>query len=125
MSSQNKRPLEDDDPTIEEEVPDFDPTRTDQIAEDSFVSTRHDTTGVIEHDERGQARWVWTPETAPASESDATFDELRALTNDRLALEDSKPADSAPTPQSGYNPYDTNSPAPKPPKAQQPARKRR
>ena len=125
MTSHNKRPLEDDDPTIEEEVPDFDPTRTDQIEEDSFVSTRHDTTGVIEHDERGQARWVWIPETAPASDVDATFDELRALTNDRLTLEDSPSTEPKPAPQSGYNPYDTNSPAPKPPKARQPPRKRR
>jgi len=120
MSSQNKRPPTDDDPTIEEEVPDFDPTRTDQIEEDEFVSTRHDTTGVIEHDERGQARWKWIPETTPAGDADGTFDELRALTNDRLTLEDSPSKESAPTPQSGYNPYDTNAPTPP-----QPARKRR
>lgn len=123
MSSHDKRPLTDDDPTLEEEAPDFDPTRTDQIEEDAFVSTSHGSSGIIEHDERGQARWKWIPETASSTDADETLDELRALTNDRLALEDSPPAESAPTPQSGYNPYDTNSPTPsKPP---QPARKRR
>jgi len=123
MSSHDKRPLTDDDPTVEEEVPDFDPTRTDQLDERAFASERHDTTGVIEHDERGQARWKWNPETAPATDADQTFDELRALTNDRLALEDAPAAEAAPRPQSGYNPYDTNSP--KQPQAQEPARRRR
>jgi len=123
MSSHNKQPLTDDDPTIEEEVPDFDPTSTDTIAEDAFASASHTTTGVIEHDERGQARWKFNPETASPSDADETFDELRALTNDRLSFEDAPPTESTPRPQSGYDPYDTN--AQKQPQPQQAARKRR
>jgi hypothetical protein len=117
MITREKRTLADDTPTIEEETPDFDPTRTDQMDE-LTLSTGHATTGVIEHDERGQARWVWTPETLPSSDADATFDELRALTNDRLAIDDAPAEEPKPSPQSGYDPYDTNI-------MPQPSRKRR
>ena len=106
-----KKPLTDDDPTLEEEAPDFDPLRTDEIALD-FVSANHGTTGIIEHDDRGQARWVLTPRHEPAADGDATFDELRALTNERLAIDDPAPAETKPKPQGGYNPYDTDVPQP-------------
>jgi len=110
-----KKPLTDDDPTLEEKTPPFDPTRTDEIELD-FVSARHASTGIIEHDERGQARWVLTPQQEPASDADATFDELRALTNDRLAIEDAAPEEKKKRPMSGYNPYDTNDPKSPPPR---------
>ena len=106
-----KKPLSDDDPTLEEEGPAFDPSRTDEIELD-FVSARHDSTGVIEHDDRGQARWVLTPTQEPASDADATFDELRALTNERLEIEDAAPAEKKKNPKGGYNPYDTDVPQP-------------
>jgi hypothetical protein len=107
-----KKPLSDDDPTLEEEAPDFDPTRTDEIELD-FVAARHTSTGVIEHDDRGQARWVLTPKHEPASDADATFDELRALTNERLEIDDTEPAEKKKkNPKGGYNPYDTDVPAP-------------
>ncbi len=106
-----KKPLSDDDPTLEEEAPGFDPTRTDEIELD-FVSARHASTGVIERDDRGQARWVLTPKHAPASDSDSTFDELRALTNERLEIDDTVPAEKKRKPKVGYNPYDTDVPQP-------------
>jgi hypothetical protein len=106
-----KKPLTDNDPTLEEEAPNFDPTRTDEIELD-FVSADHATTGIIEHDDRGQARWVLTPRNAPASDADATFDELRALTNERLEIDDAVPAEQKRKPKVGYNPYDTDVPQP-------------
>jgi hypothetical protein len=108
MNSREKRPLADNDPTVEEEAPDFfDPTRTDQMDTRDFASARHTTTGVIEHDERGHARWVAIPEP-PIGETDATFDELRALTNEKLAIDDAEAPAPKPSSKSGYNPYDTN-----------------
>ena len=106
-----KKPLTDNDPTVEEEAPNFDPTRTDEIELD-FVSASHATTGVIEHDDRGQARWVLTPTHEPVSDLDTTFDELRALTNERLEIDDSMPAEKKKNPKGGYNPYDADTPAP-------------
>ena len=106
-----KKPLSDDDPTLEEEAPGFDPTRTDEIELD-FVSARHASTGIIEHDDRGQARWVLTPKVEPASDADPTFDELRALTNERLEIDDAAPVESKRKPKGGYNPYDTDIPQP-------------
>jgi hypothetical protein len=110
-----KKPPNDEDPTLEEEAPDFDPTRTDEIDLD-FVSASHARTGIIEHDDRGQARWVLTPQQEPASDADATFDELRALTNDRLEIEDAPPQEKKKHPKGGYNPYDTNDPKSAPPR---------
>jgi len=110
-----KKPLTDDDPTLEEEAPDFDPTRTDEIELD-FVAARHASTGIIEHDDRGQARWVLTPQHEPASDADSTFDELRALTNERLEIDDAAPKEKKKHPKVGYNPYDTNDPTPPPPR---------
>jgi hypothetical protein len=108
-----KKPLTDDDPTLEEEAPAFDPTRTDEIELD-FVAARHASTGIIEHDDRGQARWVLTPQQEPASDADATFDELRALTNERLEIDVEAPQEKKKHPKGGYNPYDTNDPKPPP-----------
>ena len=114
-TSRGKKPLTDDDPTLEEEAPAFDPTRTDEIDLD-FVSASHASTGIIEHDERGQARWVLTPQQEPASDADATFDELRALTNERLEIDDSAPVEKKKPPKVGYNPYDTNDAKSPPPR---------
>ena len=127
MNSRDVRVPTDDDPTVEEEAPDFDPSRTDQIEKPTFVSARGDSSGVVEHDERGQARWKWvTEDGAPSKDAEQTFDQLEALTNDRLAIEESPAAEQKPSPESGYNPYDTNSPEPpEPPEPPQWPRKRR
>jgi hypothetical protein len=108
MSSRDKRVPTDDDPTIEEEAPDLDLSKTDRIEQPTFVSASHDSSGIVEHDERGQARWKWvTEQDGPPSDADKTFDQLEALKNDRLALEESAKAEPAPHPKSGYDPYET------------------
>ncbi len=85
MAPRSPRIFDDDDPTGEEQAP-------------------HDGTGIIERDDRGMARWV----VVPSSRTDQTFDELRALDSDALAIEDETPTPQPkPNPQSGYNPYDT------------------
>ena len=92
----------DDEPTLKEEVPDFNPTRTDQIGADL---ARGGNSGVVEHDDRGQARWRVIPPST--GEAGRTFDELRIFDNDKLAAEDEpRTRESAPTPKSGSNPYD-------------------
>jgi len=65
----------------------------------------HGQTGIIERDARGQARWVVH---APTN-AERTFDVLKALDTDQLAIEGSEaPKDEPkPSPKSGYNPYDT------------------
>jgi hypothetical protein len=100
-------PIDDDDPTSEEEALDYDPTRTDQLS-DAYRVSAESQTGVIEHDERGRARWKWRTESTPTDNADKTFDQLRALDNDALALEqgDTPPPDP-PKAKSGYDPYDT------------------
>jgi hypothetical protein len=120
-SPHGKKPLTDDDPTLEEEALEFDPSRTDEIKLD--FAARHDSTGVIEHDDRGQARWVLTPKHEPASDADSTFDELRALTNERLEIEDPAPPEKKRNPRGGYNPYDTD--VPKPPSKKKATSKQR
>ena len=115
MSSKS-RVIADDDPTIEEEAPDFDPTRTDALlraSEVSIVATSDDSVGAIEHDDRGEARWKWVTETADALASEKTFDHLKSLSNDRLAIEDIPPLADAekPSRKTGYNPYDVDGPA--------------
>jgi hypothetical protein len=122
MSSRDKRLPTDDDPTVEEEAPDLDLSQTDRIERPTFVSARDDGPGAVEHDERGQARWKWATEhEGPSSDVEKTFDQLEALTNDRLALEDSPAAEPTPNPQSGYDPYETKTKT----NAPQPPRKRR
>ena len=118
MNPRDIRVRPDDDPTVEEEAPDFDASRTDQIERPSFASPQDHSSGTVEHDERGQARWKWSTEHAGlSSETDQTFNELEALTNDLLSLEEPSGAERTPGPKSGYNPYDTNAPqAPKPPR---------
>jgi len=116
MNPRDIRTLADDDPTAEEEVPDFNPTSTDQLEDshrvDAALSNKR-SAGAIEHDERGRARWKWnTEQAAPTSDVEKTFDHLEALANDKLSLEESPASDAESRPQSGYNPYDTNAPPP-------------
>jgi hypothetical protein len=114
MSSKS-RVIADDDPTIEEEAPDFDPTRTDSLraSDVSIVATSGESVGAIEHDDRGEARWKWITETAGALASEKTFDHLKSLSNDSLALEvaTATAEPEKPSRKTGYNPYDVDGPA--------------
>jgi hypothetical protein len=100
--------------------------RTDRIPrlDDDLevVASGADSSGQIEYDERGQARWKWVTEIAQNAPTDRTFDQLKALTNNRLRLLDESQASRdqppAPQPGGGYNPYETT------PKAQRPAKPR-
>jgi len=105
--------ITDDEPTIEEEAIGFEPTSTDQIDDDFRVSaTLESNAGAIAFDERGQSRWKWSSESTAVEPNEGTFDQLKSLTNEMLALEEPA-ADAAPEqgPKGpGYNPYDTAKP---------------
>ena len=100
-----KKQVRAEDPTIEEEIPDFDGVHTDQLSDAyrvDVVSTSEN--GGIDHDERGQARWRWNTEVGLGQATDQTFDELEALENPALTLEDApEPA----LPGQAYDPYAT------------------
>ncbi|HEX5098929.1 MAG TPA: hypothetical protein VFV94_05490 [Polyangiaceae bacterium] len=107
----------DEDPTLEDEAPDFGALGTAiDSDEPSLVATGGGSVGAIEHDERGEARWKWVTETAAALETEKTFDHLEALSNASLSLEDAPAkADAAkPSRKTGYNPYDVGAPPSKP-----------
>ena len=97
--------------------------RTDKPAtsDDKVTLTNERSTGAIEHDDRGDARWVWATEQQAQESTERTFNELKALDNEALTLlEQSDPSRPKPPPGGGYNPYDTTAPEKKPP-----AKKRR
>ena len=111
-SRSGKRKMADDAPTVDEEAPDLDRTRTDAANDGYTVSldyTGEFASGVIDHDDRGQARWKFNSESTPVGETERTFDLLKALNNDALTIEGSPQPDPAkPARQSGYNPYDVS-----------------
>ena len=82
-----------------------------QQARDTSVTFTHErTTGSIEHDERGDARWVSASEKQ-ARDTAETFDELRALDNDTLEILELQDAPRQKSvPGGGYNPYDISNP---------------
>ncbi|HEY9182507.1 MAG TPA: hypothetical protein VIQ99_04860 [Gammaproteobacteria bacterium] len=87
--------------------------RTDkQPTRDTSVTlTNERSTGTIEHDERGDARWVSASERQ-ARDTAETFDELKALDNDTLEILEltDAPRQKSP-PGGGYNPYDISTPS--------------
>ena len=116
MTQRDSKAPPDEDRTSEEEAIDFDGTRTDQLSDDyrlSVVSASENSSGTVDHDDRGQARWKWVTEMgAPVDHSDDTFDHLKELENHALALDE--PPVAKPNGQFGYDPYDTPAAAPKP-----------
>jgi hypothetical protein len=79
--------------------------------DDKPTLTNERSTGTIEHDERGDARWVWPSEQQAHESIEKTFDELKALDNETLTLlEQSAPSNGKPPPGGGYNPYNTTKP---------------
>jgi len=100
----------DGDPTGEKEGPKVDAGQRDDGYEISVVSAGENSSGRIDRDDRGQARWKWITEEGAATASyEGTFDHLRALTNDALSIEADPEEAKEPEPVRvvGYNPYDT------------------
>jgi hypothetical protein len=77
--------------------------------------TNERSSGAIEHDDRGDARWVFSTEQQAHDLAEDTFNELKALDNEALSLVD-QPDPSRPKspPGGGYNPYDVVAPQKKP-----------
>ena len=72
------------------------------------VSASENGKGVVDHDERGHAKWKWSTEvTAPSGTDTGTFDLLKSLDNDSLTLSQEVPALDPATVDThgGYNPY--------------------
>jgi hypothetical protein len=101
----------DDDPTGEEEALEVDGTRTDQL-DDTYrsgvVASSESPNGTVAFDDRGQPHWKWITELGPATDASETFDQLKALENPALNLEEdaAPPAAEAPS-KTGYDPYST------------------
>ena len=104
-----QRPPDDKDPTGEEQVPELDDTDTDQLDDTRrFRIVAKSENGAIAFDERGPSHWKWITELEPASSvGTGTFDELKALDNPALSLEDEEPAGPESSAKTGYDPYAT------------------
>ena len=105
------RPPEREDPTIEEELPEFDGTHTDQL-DDTYrfrVVTASDSEhGAVGFDDRGNPQWKWRVDLqASGRDSGETFDQLKALENPQLRLEDDVKPQPQPLAKTGYDPYAT------------------
>jgi hypothetical protein len=100
-----------EDPTSEEEALEFDGTSTDQL-DDTYrfrvVAASESANGTVGFDERGRSHWKWITEVKPlAQDASGTFDQLKALENPALALEDDRGDEPRRASQAGYDPYAT------------------
>jgi hypothetical protein len=104
-----RRPPDEDDPTGEEEILDFDGTHTDQL-DDTYrlrvVTASESDAGGVSFDDRGQAQWKWNTELGRTNDASGTFDLLRALENPAITL-DGKAPEPEPPNKTGYDPYAT------------------
>jgi hypothetical protein len=101
--------------TMSQERRKGDRRRSDKTSDDQVTLTNERSKGVIEHDDRGDARWVWATEQQAHELAEDTFNELKALDNEALALVDQPdPSRPKPPPGGGYNPYDVTAPPKKP-----------
>jgi hypothetical protein len=94
-----QRPPDDQDPTAEEELPEFDGAATDSL-DDTYRFH-----GVA----ASEPQWKWITElSGEAAAASETFDQLRALDNPALALESEETA-SPPERlgRTGFDPYAT------------------
>lgn len=100
----------DEDPTVEEEAIEFDGSQTDQL-DDTYrsrlIASSETASGTVSFDDRGQPHWKWVTELAPTGGASGTFDQLKALENPALSLEDDAPPAPEPLSKSGYDPYAT------------------
>ena len=106
-----QKPPDSEDPTIEEEVPEFDGTHTDQL-DDTYrfrvVTASESDHGSVGFDDRGTSKWNWKVDHSPlGSNAGETFDQLKALENPELSLEEEARPESGPSAKTGYDPYAT------------------
>ena len=106
-----QRPPDEDDPTGEEEALEFDGTHTDQL-DDTYrsriVASSESPNGAVGFDDRGQAQWKWITELRPTtSDATGTFDQLKALDNPALSLEQQATSEPERPGKTGYDPYST------------------
>ena len=107
-----QQPLDGEDPTSEEEAIELDGSQTDQL-DDTYrlhvVAASESVNGNVGFDDRGQCLWKWVTEISPgASDSSETFDQLKALENPALSLEDDAPPEPEQrSSRTGYDPYAT------------------
>lgn len=104
-------PPDSDDPTSEEEALEFDGTPTDQL-DDTYrvhvVAASESANGAVAFDDRGQSQWKWKTELAPkGSDGSETFDQLKALENPALRLEEEVAPQRDRPAETGYDPYAT------------------
>lgn len=100
-----------EDPTIEEAALEFDGSNTDQL-DDTYrfrvVVGSESASGTVGFDDRGNSLWKWKTEMAPSGgDATGTFDQLKALENPALSLEEEPKPAPAPTRKTGYDPYAT------------------
>jgi hypothetical protein len=106
-----QRPPDSDDPTSEEEALEFDGSPTDQL-DDTYrlrvVTASESASGTVAFDDRGQPHWKWKSElAASAADATGTFDQIKALDNPALSLEDDPKPEPEPSRKTGYDPYAT------------------
>ena len=106
-----QRPPDNEEPTIEEEAPEFDGASTEQL-DDTYrfrvVAASESPNGTVGFDDRGQPHWKWITEVSPtAGDVTGTFDQLKALDNPDLSLADEPAPEPRKTAKEGYDPYAT------------------
>ena len=98
-------------PTSDKEILEFDGTPTDQLVDTHrfrLLASSENLNGGVGFDDRGQAQWKWVTDLGDIDDS-GTFEQLRALENPALSLEEEVEVQPEPEPsrETGYNPYAT------------------
>jgi hypothetical protein len=99
-------------PTSDDEALDVDGTPTDRLVDTyrfRLLASNDNLNGGVGFDDRGQAQWKWVTDVGDIDDS-GTFEQLRALDNPALSLEEeveAPPPEPEPSREAGYNPYST------------------
>ena len=107
-----QRPPASERPMIDDEALELDGTHTDQLIDTyrfRLIASNENLNGGVGFDDRGQAQWKWVTEVGDIDDS-GTFEQLRALDNPALSLEEEVVAPSPepePSREAGYDPYAT------------------
>jgi hypothetical protein len=97
-----------EDATGDEEATELEGAPTDHRVR--VVTASESASGAVGFDDRGQPHWKWVTELGPsAGDVSGTFDQLKALDNPALSLEEEAPAAAPAEPprKVGYDPYAT------------------